>query len=196
MDIKYITLYWCFWFFEGGKGEGGEEIFTSFSLVFNGLLKSYIFFPDTNIFFSLLVGTCFYVFLPIYLFRDLHNICVLREAHWDCFSSVPGRSHALYYIILYYIIIILYYIILYYIILYFNSSCRINSKDFLQFIFFRSPHRPKPKDFLQLILLIFYFEYPLKTWGNPFLPHTVHFINQNQRIFYNSFNWFFTLNIL
>ena len=45
------------------------------------------------------------------------------------------------------------------------------------------------KDFLQFILLIFYFEYPLKTWGNPFLPHTVHFINQNQRIFYNSFNY-------
>ena len=82
----------------------------------------------------------------------------------------------------------LYYII-YYIILYFNSPRRINSKDFLQFIFFRLPHRPKPKDFLQLILLIFYFEYPLKTWGNPFLPHTVHFINQNQRIFYNSFNY-------
>ena len=55
------------------------------------------------------------------------------------------------------------YIILYYIILYFNSPRRINSKDFLQFIFFRLPHRPKPKDFLQLILLIFYFEYPLKT---------------------------------
>ena len=69
-----------------------------------------------------------------------------------------------YYIILYYII----FFILYYIILYFNSPRRIKSEDFLQFIFFHSPHRPKPKDFLQLILLIFYFEYPLKTWGNPF----------------------------
>ena len=48
------------------------------------------------------------------------NVCVLREAHWDPFSSVPGRSHALYYIILYYII------------LYFNAPHRATPKDFLQ----------------------------------------------------------------
>ena len=114
----------------------------------------------------------------------------------------------------------------------YNAPRKTKPKDLLRFIFFRLPrkpkpkdllqliwlifyfeyplktwgnpffatccslHKPKPKDFLQLIFLIFYFEYPLKTWGNPFLPHTVHFINQNQRIFYNSFNWFFTLNIL
>ena len=36
------------------------------------------------------------------------------------------------------------------------------SAFFLQFIFFRSPHKTKSKDFLQLILMIFYFEYPLK----------------------------------
>ena len=55
-------------------------------------------------------------------------------------------------------------------ILYFNVPRKTKQEDFLQFIFFHSPHKhkPKPKDFLQLILLIFYFEYPLKTWGNPF----------------------------
>ena len=127
---------------------------------------------------------------------NVYNIISVFYARRTGTASHPFQGAVMHYIILYYIILYYIIIILYYIILYFNSSCRINSKDFLQFIFFRSPHRPKPKDFLQFIFLIFYFEYPLKTWGNPFLPHTVHFINQNQRIFYNSFNWFFTLNIL
>ena len=33
-----------------------------------------------------------------HLFRHLHNICVLREAHWDPLDH-PVRSHAFYYIL-------------------------------------------------------------------------------------------------
>ena len=44
---------------------------------------------------------CPLIFTPRFydLFRQLHNICVLREAHW-VFHLFPVRSHALYLIFL------------------------------------------------------------------------------------------------
>ena len=76
--------------------------------------------------------------------------------------------------------ILFYFILFYFILLYYNAPRKTKSKDVLQFFFLCSSHKPKSKDFSQLILLIFYFEYPLKTWRNPFLatnffsaPHQV-----------------------
>ena len=149
-------------------------------------------------------------FLSIFLNSDL---CVLREARWQAFFSVParshafilrlvciifvfyarrtgtllfpGRSHALYYTIRrtrstsrLFLICFFYFI--------YNAPRKTKPKDVLQFIFLRSPRKPKSKDFLQLILLIFYFEYPSKTWRNPFLVTNFLLCTSSSRSYFTS----------
>ena len=68
----------------------------------------------------------------------------------------------------------------------YNAPRTTKPKDVLQFIFLRSPHKPKSKDFLQLVLLIFYFEYSLKTWRNPFLATNFLLCTSSSRSYFTS----------
>ena len=72
----HLHLYWIsntshytevFGFLKEGRGRWGERNIYLISLLFNGLLKSYIFFPDTNNFFSLSWNLLLYSFTNIFI---------------------------------------------------------------------------------------------------------------------------------
>ena len=56
----------------------------------------------------------------------------------------------------------------------------------MQFIFLRSLRKIKSKDFLKFILMIFYFEYPLKTWWNSFFATYVILCISSSRSYFSS----------